>query len=289
MKKALVTGACGLLGQCLVNRLKLSYNVIAVDIAADVFAINKDVSFVRTDLTEPGAISNIITDYSPEVIYNCAAFTDVDRCEIDKESAFELNVGLVEELTSAHSGRIVHFSSDYVFNGKNGPYAEDDKTDPLGYYGLTKLESEKIILKSGGSHLIVRTNVLFGKGINVRLNFIIWLINALGRGENIKIVTDQYNNPIHADNLAEAAIEAEEKGINGILHIAGGSYLSRYEIAVKTATHFGFDRDLILPVKTAELGQTASRPMRGGLKIDLARKILKCRLLDFDKALGLIK
>lgn len=289
MKEALVTGACGLLGQYLVNRLELSYKVIAIDKAPNVFGVNKNLIFIRMDLSEPGAISNLITDYSPDIIYNCAAFTDVDGCEINRESAFELNVGLVEELASAHSGRIVHFSSDYVFNGNNGPYSEDDKTDPLGYYGLTKLESEKVILKSGSDHLIVRTNVLFGVGIHVKLNFIMWLIKTLGREVTIKIVTDQYNNPIHADNLAEAAIEAEEAGIKGILHIAGGSYLSRYEIAVKTAEHFGFDKDLIQPVKTAQLGQTAPRPMRGGLKIDLARKLLKCRLLDFDEALGLIK
>jgi dTDP-4-dehydrorhamnose reductase len=288
MKRALVTGAGGLLGQHLVSRLKSSYNVTAIDIAPDVFEIHKNVTFIKRDLTEPGAVSDMISDFSPDAVYNCAAFTDVDRCEIDRESAYKLNVALVEDLIAAGAGRIVHFSSDYVFNGRSGPYAEVDRTDPLGYYGRTKLESEEIILNSPGGHLIIRTNVLFGAGIDIRLNFIMWLIRSLSRGESLKIATDQYNNPIHADNLADAAIEAEENGINGILHIGGASYLSRYEMAVATAARFGFDKSLIHPVKTAELGQTARRPMRGGLKIDLAKRLLNCRLLEFEEGLRLI-
>ncbi len=288
MKTALVTGACGLLGQYLVNRLKSKYKVVAVDIAANVFEKHKNVTFVNRDLTEPGAPAAILPEANPDIIYNCAAYTDVDGCEIDRERAYELNVKLVENLLDAGAKRLVQYSSDHVFNGERGPYKEDDETDPIGYYGETKLQSERIILNTEGKHLIIRTNVLFGSGINIRPNFVTWLMDNMKQGNQVKVVTDQYNNPVHADNLAGASIEAEESGLTGILHLAGDSYLSRFELAVETADFFNFDRNLILPVKSSELEQIARRPLRGGLKIDLAKKLLKSRLLSFKEGLSLL-
>jgi dTDP-4-dehydrorhamnose reductase len=268
MRSALVTGACGLLGQHLVRRLQSGYRVFTVDIAPNIFEDYNNVTFIQQDLTESSALRNILFEKSVDIVYNCAAYN--------------------ENLVNSGCERVIHFSTDYVFNGENGPYEEDDETDPIGYYGKTKLIAEQAILNSEKKHLVIRTNVLFGNGIKVRPNFITWLIDNLHRGDELKIVIDQYNNPIHADNLAEASIEAEESGLGGILHLAGDSYLSRYEIACRAARHFKFDEKLILPVKTAELGQTAKRPLKGGLKIDKAKRLLKSRLLKFERALELL-
>jgi len=288
LKTVLVTGACGLLGQHLVNRLKSKYRVVVVDIAPTIFEKHENLIFINCDLTDSDALARVLSETNPDIIYNCAAYTDVDGCEKNRELAYKLNVKLVEYLLDAGTERLIQYSTDYVFNGERGPYNEKDETSPLGYYGETKLQSERLIYDSHGSHLIIRTNVLFGTGINVRSNFITWLIDNLKSGRQFKIVTDQYNNPIHADNLAETSIEAEEKGVAGIIHLGGDSYLSRFEIAIKTAEHFKFDKKLISPVTTSELGQTARRPMRGGLKIDLAKKLLKSRLLTFEEGLRLI-
>lgn len=288
MKTALVTGACGLLGQHLVNRLKSKYRVFAVDITTNVFENNNNATFINRDLAESGAPAAILSEETPDIIYNCAAYTDVDGCETNRDRAYELNVKLVENLLDAGAKRLVQYSTDHVFNGERGPYKEDDETDPVGYYGETKLKSERIVLNSDGKHLIIRTNVLFGSGKNTRLNFVTWLIDNLKHGNRIKVVTDQYNNPVHAENLAEASIETEESGLTGILHLAGDSYLSRFELAIKTADFFNFDRNLILPVKSSELNQVARRPKRGGLIIDLAKKLLKSRLLSFEEGLSLL-
>jgi len=288
LRRALVTGASGLLGQRLVLRLIEGFTVEAVDIAQNPFDNHPNLAYRRLDLTVFDSAKPIIRDFSPDLIFNCAAFTDVDSCERNKKLARSLNVGLVENLLKTEYGKFVQFSTDYVFNGKNGPYAETDKTDPVGYYGVTKLESEKILRLSRRPCLIFRTNVIFGTGKNIRPNFITWLMEKFESGERMRIVTDQYNNPIHAANLADAAIEGGAGKLEGILHVGGASYLSRYEIAIKTAEHFGFDAGLIEPIATTDLGQAARRPLRGGLKIDLAKSKLKTGLLTFEEALKLM-
>ncbi len=288
MKRALVTGAAGLLGQNLVAKLANSFVVEALDIAQNPFESQPNLSYKKSDLTDFESVKPGIDEFSPDIIFNCAAYTDVDGCEKNRQLAHDLNVGVVKRLLTTSFGRIVQFSTDYVFNGESGPYSETDPVDPVGYYGATKLESERLIRESSRAYLIVRTNVLFGTGPNIRPNFITWLIEKLKAGEKLKIVTDQFNNPIHAANLADAAIEGGAGDVRGLLHLGGASYLSRYEIAMKTAEHFGLDASLIQPIMTSDLGQTAKRPLRGGLKIDLARSKLKTRLLGFDEALDLM-
>jgi dTDP-4-dehydrorhamnose reductase len=288
LKSVLVTGACGLLGQHLVNRLKTNYKIVAVDISQGIFDEHENLIIIKSDLTDSGEVVKIITQYKPDIIYNCAAYNDVDGCELNREKAHAVNVKLVEDIIGSGAKRLIHYSSDYVFNGEHGPYAEEDPTEPIGYYGETKLNSEKSVLNSQGNHLILRTNVVFGNGVNIRPNFVTWLVESLKQGDEVKIATDQHNNPIHADNLAEASIEAEEKDLTGILHLAGNSYLSRYDSAILTADYFGLDKKLVLPVKTSELAQKAKRPLRGGLKIDRAKNLLQSRLLGFDEALRLL-
>ncbi|MEE9553435.1 MAG: SDR family oxidoreductase [candidate division Zixibacteria bacterium] len=288
MKKSLVTGAAGLLGQNLVSKLISGFTVEALDIAERPFEPHPNLSYRKTDLTDFNPVKALIDRFNPDFIFNCAAYTDVDGCEKHRKLAYDLNIGVVKNLLETSFGKIVQFSTDYIFNGENGPYAETDQVDPIGYYGETKLESEKLIRESPRNYLIIRTNVLIGSGRNIRPNFITWLIDKLKAGENLRIVTDQFNNPIHAANLADVAIEGGTGDIEGVLHVGGASYLSRYEIAIKTAEYFGLDTGLIRPITTSELEQTAKRPLKGGLKIDRAKSKLKTRLLTFEDALRLM-
>ena len=289
MKKILITGGGGLLGQHFVDKLIDEFNILAIDIAVNPFDPHQNLEYIKKDLTKFDTVKPVIDDFAPELVFNCAGTTDVDACEQNRKQAYTLNVGLVENLLTTKAEKLIHFSSDYVFNGENGPYAEEDPTGPINYHGETKLKSETVLAESGREHIIIRTNVLFGTGRNIRHNFITGLIDNLQKGKKLHIVTDQFNNPIHAGNLAEAAIEAARSDFNGILHVGGADYLSRYEIALKTAKHFNLDQGLIRPTTTKKLNQKAKRPPKGGLKIDKARKILKTRLLPFDEALSMIK
>ena len=286
MIRVLVTGAAGLLGQHLVSGLQSKCDIIAVDKLPDPFENHHNLHYLQADLTDSHALKRISESINVDWLFNCAAYTDVDGCEKDRRLAETLNVELVRSLLGLRCRRFIHYSTDYVFDGKSGPYSEDDPVKPLGYYGQTKLLSEDVLRESGKPHLIIRSNVLFGTGINTRPNFITWLIDSLRDKQRVRIVTDQYNNPISALNLAEASIEAADLGIDGILHLGGDDYISRYKIALIVARYFKLDETLIEPITSAQLGQTASRPLRGGLKIDKARSLLKTILMGFEEALS---
>lgn len=288
----LITGSNGLLGQKLACDFHPHCKVIACDLSPESYLSFPNLSYESLDITDRRQLGFQITFYHPEVIINAAAYTDVDGSEIHKDKAWATNVGGVKNLVNfckKKKIKLIHLSTDYIFNGENGPYSEDDPPKPVSFYGETKLESEKIIKESGIDFLIIRTNVLYGFGEKVKPNFLLWLLDKLSQNEKIKIVTDQFNNPTLADNLSSCILEMVKKDISGVYHIAGSEYLSRYDFAIKVANKFNFDKNNILPTKTELLQQKAKRPYKGGLKIDKAQKTLEIRLLSVDAGLDYIK
>lgn len=294
MKRFIITGAAGLLGQHLIRCLESDKNndpgfsILSIDKAADPFERSANIRYMQADLKEFDSIKPALENFKPDLIVNCASYNDVDGAEENRELAEDLNVHLVENLLKLSSDKIIHFSSDYVFDGQHGPYSEEDTPLPINYYGQTKYRSERILRESGKNHLIIRSNVLYGTGIDIRPNFVTWLVMSLRRNEKVRIVTDQFGNPTYAGNLAEAAIEAIRKDLTGILHIAGKDYLSRHEAALKAAAFFNLNSEMITPITTEKLSQPARRPLRGGLKTDKAKKLLKTRLLGLDEGLSLM-
>lgn len=288
MRRIAITGAAGLLGQYLFAKIKPGTNLLCLDDNPNPFEKAPDIEYLRVDLLLTDSWRKDLERFRPEIIINCAAYSDVDDCEDNHELADRMNIELVDNLLKYSSARIVHFSSDYVFNGENGPYDEDDEVDPINYYGRTKLESEKLLQKSGRDYLIIRTNVLYGLAKNVRPNFVTWLVACLKDSKPVSIVTDQYNNPTYAANLAEASIEALDLGISGILHIGGADYLSRYDAALRIAKTLSLDDGLINKSSSQQLKQKARRPGRGGLKVTRAEKILTTRLTGLKDGLKMM-
>jgi dTDP-4-dehydrorhamnose reductase len=288
VRKILITGAAGLLGQYLVNLLKSGNELLCIDLAKNPFGRHQNVNYLWGELTEFDSVKSDICRFDPEIIINCAACSNVDRCEREKKRAQAVNVALVENLLDLPSRKFIQYSTDYVFNGLNGPYAEDDPVDPIAYYGLTKLQAERLLQESGKDYLIIRTNALYGFGKAVRPNFVTWIIDSLRQGKYIHIVTDQYNNPTYAGNLAEASLEAVNLGLSGILNIAGADFLSRYDMALTIADIFDLPTTMVHPISTSELGQIARRPARGGQKIDKAKALLKTKLLGLEEGLKLM-
>ena len=292
MKKVFITGANGLLGQKSVSVFSKRWEVLGIDLHQTSFLDSKNATYRGIDFTDKETLLKSLEDFHPDVILNAGAFTDVDGCEKEKEAAYRSNVGAVRILAEYCSGRqckLIQLSTDYLFDGKEGPYAENAKENPVGYYGQTKFEAEQVIKTSLRNYLIARTNVLYGVANGVRPNFVTWLIETLKEGKSVRIVTDQYNNPILADNLAEALRECAEMGLTGILNLGGGEYLCRYDFALKIAEVFGLGRNLITPIITEDLGQVAPRPLRGGLDETLAKKLLTTKLLDAKEGLEVMK
>jgi dTDP-4-dehydrorhamnose reductase len=287
--RVLITGSNGLLGQKLVKTFSSNHQTAGIDLKTESFITAPHFSYQNISISEKGKLTELFTSFKPEAVINAGAYTDVDGCESNKEKAWEVNVEGVKNLIplcKKHKARLVQLSTDYIFDGKNGPYSEEDTPNPKGYYGLTKLKSERAISEGKIDFLIVRTNVLYGKSLGRTHNFVLWLIQKLKNKEEVKIVTDQYSNPTLADNLAQAIKEATEKNISGILNIAGGEKVfSRYQFALKIAEKFNLDQSLIKKILTSELNLPAPRPLKGGLKIDKAKKLLETELLDVEKGL----
>jgi len=268
--RVLVFGSNGLLGQK-VSEMLLRGTASTVTLSSLEGASVRPVDpaeYVQADLTSKKEVKQLVARCEPDTIINCAAITNVDACEAERELAWKVNVGAVENIIEAArrtDATIVHVSSDYIFDGKNGPYAEDDRPEPVSYYGKTKLASENALRASGLKFLIARTMVLYGYAPGVKPNFALWLIQSLEKRSPVRIVDDQYGNPTLADDLAYGLLRGIELGRSGIYHIAGRDIVTRHEFALRIARSFNLDASLITPIKTAQLRQPAHRPLRSGL------------------------
>ena len=266
-KRILVVGSNGMLGQRTISFFSKQNNFEIVGCSIEEEPVTNNYEYHCCDLTKRENVKKIIYDFYPDFIVNAAAFTNVDLSEIERETAWKVNVKGVEYLAEAArvlDSHLIHISSDYIFDGTNGPYSENAKPHPLGYYGRTKLASENALKISGSIHTIIRTNVLFGIA-DSRPDFVRWVINSLNANKQIRIVTDQFNNPTFIDDLVQAISRIIEFKKEGIYHIGGRDFLSRFEFTEKIADYFKLNKDLITPIVTEELNQKARRPLKSGL------------------------
>lgn len=268
-KRILVFGANGMLGQRTV--LKFSEEPELYEIllsSAEPTAILQGMDYVQADLTKREEVKKVIHDFVPDYIVNCAAYTNVDGCEKERDLSWKVNVSAVEfmaEGARAYDSAIVHISSDYVFDGTKGYYTETDLPNPISYYGRTKLAAENALKISGVMNTIIRTNVLYGVIAAGRNDFVRWVVESLRQNKPIRIVTDQINNPTYLDDLAGAIYLAVKFKKFGLYNIGGAEFMNRYEFTLKIADYFNLDKSLISPITTAELNQPAPRPLKSGL------------------------
>jgi len=293
-RRVLVVGSNGLLGQK-VSEMLVHSGVSAVTLSSVEDApvrVMEPAMYVKADVTSKKEVKQLVSQAEPDVIINCAAITNVDACESERELAWKVNVGGVENLVEAShrtNARIVHVSSDYVFDGKSGPYSEDDRPEPLSYYGKTKLASENALLISGREFFIARTMVLYGHAQGVKANFVLWIVQSLEKKTPIRIVDDQIGNPTLADDLAYGLLRGVELRKSGIYNIAGRDIMSRYEFALRVADVFSLDHSLITPIKTSDLNQPAPRPLKSGLITLKAEVELGLKPATVEQGLAILK
>ncbi len=271
----MITGCNGLLGQKLVALAPEGVALFSSDVTHAPVGQAGQAAYERLDITDEQSVLTLFRRLKPDWIINTAAYTNVDGCEDEPELCRRVNVEGASNLAKAAreiGGNLLHISSDYVFDGKAGPYRETDKPNPLGAYGRTKYDSEKVIEGSGCHYLIIRTNVLYGVAPKTRPNFVHWVLDKLREGNPFSVVTDQIGNPTLADDLAHALWQLVERNASGLYHLGGADFLSRYAFAHEIATVFGFDPEIIQETTTDRIRQRAPRPLRSGLLWDKCRE-----------------
>jgi dTDP-4-dehydrorhamnose reductase len=276
-----IVGASGFVGKIMFECLSREHEVYGS------FYSNPLERLIHLDMTDLKAVKDILSSLKPDVIIHPAANPNVEYCEDHPMETRQVNVegsrNLIE--TAREIGaKLVYFSSDYVFDGTNGPYSEDDVPNPINEYGLQKLAVEKLITKSLDNYLIIRITVVYGWERSGK-NFVMGLINNLKNGSSMKVPCDQIGSPTYANNMVQAVKELIEADKTGIYHVVGTDVMDRYTFAKNVAEIFELDENLLIPVTTHQLGQKAKRPLKAGMKVDKAQKDVSIRLMTVREGL----
>ncbi|MCX6170465.1 MAG: dTDP-4-dehydrorhamnose reductase [Ignavibacteriales bacterium] len=291
-KRILIIGSNGMLGQRLAEFFRSDDKIELLCASVENESLIPEVNYKQLDIRQKNEVREIILNFFPDFVINTAAYTNVDKSETDKETAWKINVNGPENI--AHycwtiDAHLIHLSTDYIFDGKNGPYTEVDKPCPISYYGRTKLASENSIRTSGVRFTIIRTNILYGAAKFGRNDFVKWVLTSLSSGQTIRIVTDQIGNPTYIDDIVSAINKVTEFKMEGIYNIGGIEMLSRFDFTQRIAGYFNLDKKLILPILTKDLNQPAHRPLKSGLITLKAETELEYKPKSIETSFQLIK
>lgn len=292
--KILITGANGLLGQKLLYALldQGKHQVIATARGHNRASRQEGYTYVSLDLTDAASIATVVNEYRPEVLIHTAAMTNVDACELDPQACEQHNVAATRHLLDACKTLGAHFifvSTDFVFDGKAGPYREEDPVGPLSVYARSKVEAEQSVQQSGLPWAILRTMIIYGVVDDAqRSNVVLWTKASLEQGKDINVISDQFRGPTLAEDLAQACIACAEKKATGIYHVSGREVISILDIAREVADFFHLDKKHIRPITTAELKQPALRPLKTGFIISKAERDLDYRPHSLKEGLKVV-
>jgi len=263
--------------------------------------VSPDKSLIKLDLSKEEELSKLIVDTKPDAILNATALHNVDYCELHPEEAFYINSKVVGKLASICNNigaRLVHISTDYVFDGNNKLYSETDAANPLSVYAKSKLEGESQARRCN-SFAILRPSVVYGwtpletQGSNSSsgkpMNFALWALSKLAKGEELKIVNDQFTSPTLADVLAAVSLRLASRDNNDLYHVSGTSCISRYEFTVQLAQTMGYPTELVKPIESKSFVQAAKRPVFSCLKCDKIQEELKMTLPDTAQSLAIMR
>ncbi len=270
--RILITGSTGKVGEAIttvLNRELIDKELILLTGDVTKISPKKNQKVVQAFYDDVKWLKFFISEVKPDVIINTAAMTNVDECEDDHQKAMLINAIMPEALAKISKqigAHLITFSTDYIFDGKNGPYSEDDTPNPISFYGKSKLAGENSIrIEMRDKFTIIRTNVVYGSSSYGKGDFITWLINNLKKEKKINIIDGQWCNPTYSEDIAWAVLKIIENKNYGIYNIAGSGYYNRYQIALEVAKIFEFDESLITEIPEADLIQKAKRPSKGGL------------------------
>ena len=276
--KIIILGANGFIGRRILNRLYPNHQVLACSLHPDILP-EEGYRFETIDMLDYSAMTTLLNDFQPEVIINASALSVVDYCEQHQEEAYAMNVTAVKHLAEYsrdHSCRLIHLSTDFVFDGTSSiAYTETDVPNPVNYYGKTKQWSEEVIGQLCTDYAIVRVEVVYGKPLPKQHGNIVHLVkNRLENGQSLRVVSDQFRSPTWVEDIACAIEQLLSNQHQGIYHICGGETLSVAEIAYRAAKYFNLDTSLIEPITTEAMNEATPRPTFTPMSVEKAQQAL---------------
>lgn len=294
MMKVLITGSNGLLGQYLVQRLSAlpEYEVIATGRGANRLRRQDGYKYESVNLADEAAVKGLIERSQPDVIIHAGAMTQADDCERNKDACWMVNVTATRYLLQGaeRTGAFFLFlSTDFVFDGLEGPYREDDPVNPVNYYGASKAAAERIVKQSKAAWAIARTVLVYGVADDPRRsNIITWVKSNLEQKKKLKVVNDQWRTPTLVQDLAEGCKLIIDKRAEGIFHLSGKDMLTPYDMAVQVAGYLELETKLLEKVDGSSFKQPAKRPAKTGFVIEKAEKELGYSPHSFEEGLKIV-
>ena len=284
--KFLVTGSAGLIGSQVVKDLIQKNHAVY-----SCYHTQKPLQGIPTllDLTDETQIIQTLEKIKPDKIIHLAAMTGVDLCETNQEIATMINTKATETLAKKAAkinAFFLYVSTDYVFNGINGLKKEDDTTNPLGFYGKSKLEGELVLNKLASNWCIARTSTPFGIH-STKKSFPLWVKENLEAKKEIPVLVDQFTSPTYIPNLSKMLIEITTRQITGILHVSGATRISRYALAELVADKLHLDKNFLIPTKIDTMNWKAQRPKDSSLDVSFATEILNEKPQKIEQSLEL--
>lgn len=295
--KILITGSNGLLGQKIVKRC-VKHNIPFI---ATSKGINRNPecpasNYIPLDLQQSDEVKKLVWDQNPTAIIHTAALTNVDYCEANPEECHQVNVVASKVLYDAAKSVQAHFellSTDFVFDGENGPYKEEDPVNPLSVYAKSKVDAEQILIEDSENYQnwsIARTIIVYGTGFGLsRTNMILWALEALPKGEVMKLVDDQFRAPTWADDLAYGCVEIVKRNQKGIFHLSGPISRPINQIVEEVGKALKLKSLAIETISSSILNQAAKRPPRTGFDLSKAEKLLDYHPMDIQETIPLLQ
>lgn len=288
MKKLLVIGATGTLGSRLLELGKDRFEMFGTYNQHQ--AIVPNVS--KLDACNKQQVSELVERVKPDCVIDTHSLTNLDYCEAHQEETWKVNLVGSTNIANACKKigcKYMFISTDNVFDGSKGSYTETDSVNPLNYYAKTKVAVEEALATMQIDYIVARTSVLYSTGGQGRVGFVPWLVEKLKSREQVRIVTDQKNNPTFVDNLSEILFRLYEKDAKGIFHTTGGECISRYDFAIEIAQLFGLDGKLIVPILSEELNQTALRPKTLNMVTEKVKRVTGVTPISTSEGLRILK
>jgi dTDP-4-dehydrorhamnose reductase len=288
MKSILIIGGSGFVGSVFTKYFSQKYSI---HVTYNKNKLNFDIPSSKIDLLEnKQKIQDLILNLKPDIIFHTVAYPSVDFCEQNHESTDDLHVDSIRKISNVAktvNSKLIFLSTDAVFNSiDKTKFNENDKTNPINYYGKSKLSAEKIVLNSSEQNVVLRTSVIYGW--HKKSRFTNWIISSLENNKTVDPFVDQYNSPTLVDDLVMSIQNIIEKNISGLFHATGKTCLNRYEFALIIADVFNLDKNLIKPVTKLEKKQDAPRPFNSCLDSSKLEDFLDFEFSDIKKGVNFI-